>query len=144
MNNSVLITIIVALIVGAGAFYGGMKYQQSKRAATFTRQFGTGQGQNGAGNQQNRFRAGGGQVFGDIISKDDKSITVKLADGSSKIVLFSDTTAINRASQGTKDDLKEGEKVVVFGNANSDGSVTAQNIQLNPTFRGTGGTTPTQ
>jgi len=135
MSKNILITIIVALIVGAGTFYGGMKYQQSKRAAVFSRQFGQIQGQNGGSNQQNRSRAGNGQVFGDIIAKDDKSITVKLADGSTKIVLFSDTTAINKASEGSKDDLKEGERVAVFGTANSDDSVTAQNIQLNPPMR---------
>jgi len=58
-----------------------------------------------------------------------------LQDGSSRIVIVSETTQINKAEQATKTDLKIGEKVAVFGQENSDGSVTAQNIQLNPTFR---------
>jgi len=75
-------------------------------------------------------------VNGEIISSDDKSITVKLTDGGSKIVILSDNTEINQAANATKDDLKAGEKVAVFGQENSDGSVTAQSIQLNPVLRG--------
>ncbi len=80
----------------------------------------------------------GRPISGEILSSDDKSITVKLQDGSSKIVLLSDKTQINKATSVTKLDLKSGEKVAVFGSENSDGSVTAQNIQLNPQFRGVG------
>ncbi len=78
---------------------------------------------------------GGGQVLGEITSVDDKSITVKNQDGSSKIVILSDKTEINKASEAAKTDLKIGEKVSAFGTTNSDGSVTAQNIQLNPITR---------
>lgn len=85
---------------------------------------------------QMRERTGFRPVVGEIISKDDKSVTVKLQDGGSKIVLFSDGTSINKVSEGSKDDLKTGEQVGIFGTENSDGSVTAQNIQLNPIARG--------
>lgn len=132
-NNLVVITIIV-IFVGAGAFFAGTKYQQNKQAAFFRQggqQARTGQGQL-QGNRQG-FRP----VNGEIIASDDKSITVKLTDGSSKIVLISDKTAINKASTASKEDLKTGEKVAVFGTENTDGSVTAQNIQLNPVFRET-------
>lgn len=115
------LVIVAVLVVGGGAFYGGMKYQQSKSPA-LTRQF--------KGN-----RPGFIPVAGEIITSDDKSITVKLNDGSSKIVFFSDKTQINKASSATKDELKVGEKVAIFGMTNSDGSVTAQNIQLNPLMR---------
>jgi len=129
MKNSIIIAILVAIIVGGGAFFGGMKYQQSKQPA-FTRQSGMQGVRTGAN------RAGFRPVNGEIISSDDKSITVKLQDGSSKIVLISDKTEINKAAEATKDDLKTGEKVAVFGQENSDGSVTAQNIQINSVFRG--------
>lgn len=132
-NNSVLIMVAVAVLVGAGAFFGGMKYQQSKRQ-NLARQFGQGQGVRAGQAQGNR--QGFRPVNGEIISSDDKSITVKLQDGSSKIVLFSDKTTINKAAEATKDDLKSGEKVMVVGTENSDGSVTAQSIQLNPILRG--------
>ena len=74
-------------------------------------------------------------VNGEIISTDDKGVTVKLTDGSSKIVMISDTTSINNVTTATKKDLKVGEKVMVVGQTNSDGSVSAQNIQINPIVR---------
>ena len=139
-NKSILITLLIALIVGAGAFYAGMKYQQSKRS-TFMQQIGVNGGragfrsQNGNGNNLPAGRQDFQPVNGEIISSDDKSITVELQDGSSKIVLLSDSTSINKAESGSKEDLKSGEKVFVIGTKNSDGSVSASSIQLNPPNR---------
>ena len=129
MKNNIIVIVIIVILIGAGGFFAGMKYQQSKnpRLANFQ----------GARNGQFQQRGQGFRpVNGEILSKDEKSITVKLQDGSSKIVFFSETTSINKATEGTKDDLKEGEKVMVVGQENSDGSITAQNIQLNPQFQG--------
>jgi hypothetical protein len=128
--------IIIAVLFGGGGFFAGAKYQQTKRGSFF--------GPAGMGNTNgNRISEGqnmpagfrGGATSGEIISSDEKSITVKLTDGSSKIIFWDDKTQINKASEGTKDDLKVGEKLTVFGTDNSDGSVTAQNIQLNPILR---------
>lgn len=137
-NNNWLITVVVAIIIGAVAFYGGMQYQKTQRG-----QFGSfANGQAGFGRQgsmMGRFGANGTRpVTGDILSVDSNSMTVKLSDGSSKIVLLSQNTSINKAAKGSVSDLKAGERVAAFGTANSDGSITAQNIQLNPTVR-TGG-----
>lgn len=139
MKNQAIITVLFLIIVGGGAFFAGMKYQQSKRPS-FTRQFGNVQGMRGGQGNRQGFRP----VNGEIIGSDDKSITVKLQDGSSKIVLLSDKTEINKAATAAKEDLKTGEQVAVFGTENSDGSVTAQNIQLNPQFRENPTPTPAQ
>jgi hypothetical protein len=133
-SKSILITLAVALVVGAGSFFGGMKYQQFRRPSQFGqfRQL----GQSGRGNANlPAGRQGFRPVAGEIISADDKSITVKMTDGSNKIVIFSDSTEINKAGTADKSELKVGETVSVFGTSNSDGSITAQNIQLNPAFR---------
>lgn len=127
MKKNYIVLVIVALAAGGIGFFGGMKYQESRRIS-FAGRFG-----NGMGMQGNRM--GFRPVNGEIIASDDKTITVKLSDGSSKIVILSESTIINKADQATKEDLKTGEKAVVFGTENSDGSVTAQNIQLNPQFR---------
>jgi hypothetical protein len=133
IHKTIAIFVLVSLVMLGAGFITGTKYQNRKQLKMFQ---GTRlengnipDGQKGRMGNQNGFKGG---TSGEIISKDDKSITVKMQDGSSKIILFTDSTQINIASQGTKDNLKIGEKVSVFGAANTDGSVTATNIQLNP------------
>jgi hypothetical protein len=139
MKNNPLIIAAATLVIGATAgFFGGMKYQQSKtpaRGQFFAGQFGGTGGRGGQPGTNGGNRAGNRPVAGDIISADDKSITVKLQDGSTKIVLVTDSTVINKADKAAKTDLKTGQTVAVFGQTNPDGSVTAQNIQLNPEIR---------
>lgn len=134
MKNNILVTGVVVILVGALGFFGGMKYQQSKGAGNSGRQLAGGRpgGQNGQG----RTGGNGRPVIGEILNQDDKSITVKLNDGSSKIVLLTDKTAINKATEATKTDLVTGARVLASGTDNADGSMTAVNIQLNPTFGG--------
>lgn len=137
MKNNLIIAAVFALIIGGAAgFFGGIQYQKSQRFQAF--QFnGQATQSNGSGN----FRAGQGArngfvpVTGEIIDSDDKSITVKLEDGSSKIVLLSKETSISKSNSVSTSELKKGERVAAFGTQNSDGSITAQNIQLNPMSR---------
>lgn len=132
-----IITVVVALAAGAAAFFGGMQYQKMQRPNFGDRQFMTG-GPNGQIGQGRGNLQGARPVSGEVISQDDDSVTVKMQDGSSKIVILSGQTIINKASEGTKSDLKTGERVVAFGTENSDGSITAQNISVggNMMFRG--------
>lgn len=125
LKNNTLITIIVAVMFAGLGFYAGQKYQQNKTQTTLGGR--TFQGSNHATtNGTNR------PVSGNIISADSSSITVKMADGSSKIVLFSDKTVIGKMATGSAGDLKTGERISAFGTTNTDGSITAQNIQINP------------
>ncbi len=130
--NSKILMIVIAIVIGVGAFFGGMQYQKNKQPAGFSGR--NGQGGFGRGNTQ-----GQRPVSGDIISQDNDSVTVKLQDGSSKIVILSDKTVINKATEGSKSDLKTGERITAFGTANSDGSITAQNVSIGTMFRGTQG-----
>ena len=135
MKNNYLTTIILVTIFAIAGFYGGMKYQQSK-VNSLSGQFSNRQrtvrnGRVGGNGNRSGFRP----VAGEIISADGKSITVKLQDDSSKIVLINDKTVINKVQTVNKSELKVGEKVSVFGSENTDGSVTAQNVQLNPILR---------
>lgn len=131
--KKILPIIIALIIIGGGAFYGGMKYTGSRSPAG---QFSRGDLSNaggrvlfgGPGGQ----RGGAGFVAGEILSKDDKSITIKLPDGGSKIVFFSDSTEIAKSVNGSISDLEVGKTVTANGTANSDGSITAQSIQLGP------------
>lgn len=152
-QNEYLKIVVIAVIVGVLAFGAGMKWQQKKTLALLPGNFaanGTFGGRTGGmmGGAQGRTGTGRGgfrPVYGEIISADDKSITVKLADGSSKIILLSGSTTINKADTAAATDLVTGKQVAVFGSENSDGSVTATSIQLDPVQMGMmlrGGATP--
>lgn len=155
MNKLIAIVIATAVVVGGGAFFGGMKYAESKNPRSRVSQADSQNLQNlsleerqqrlqelgvnagGAGfrgGQGGSGQRGGGNGFtaGEIISKDDKSVTIKLQDGGSKIVFLSDSTEITKSAEGTLSDLEVGENISVNGATNSDGSVTAQTIQLRP------------
>lgn len=136
-----IIFVIVALLVGAAGFYGGMTFSGRSLQAN-TLQGGNFSGQNTAVRQQRLQQMGmtgqvgraqaGGMVNGEILSADDKSITVKLRDGGSKIVFFSASTEIGKFVTAAVTDLVSGKTVSVNGTANADGSVTAKTIQIRP------------
>lgn len=146
MSKKIIAIILGVIIIGGGSFFAGMKYGQSKSSSTTKgmgndfanlspeeRQARFGQfAGTGSDTVQRGARADGGFVNGEILSKDDKSITVKLNDGGSKIVLFSTSTQIMKSASGSSDDLKVGDNVTASGTSNSDGSVSAKSIQLRP------------
>lgn len=132
MKNNVWIAIGVVVVVGGLAFFGGMKYQES-RGVSGVGGFGARNGgPRGSSGQFGRGGAGGGRVVGEVISTDGKTMTVKLTDGSSKLVLLSEKSTVSKESTGSKEDLVMGTKVGVFGTENADGSVTATAVQINP------------
>ena len=132
MKKIIPLFIILLIIVGGGSFYGGMRYQQSK---TPSRQA----FQNLSPEQRQQFlqgRTGSGVganfLSGEVITKDEQSLTLKMPDGSSKIVFFSDSTEISKTTEGSIDDIEIGKEIMVSGEQNSDGSYTAKTIQLSP------------
>ncbi len=129
-NKIIIIAVVVVLVIGAGAFYGGMRYQQSQTPQRGNFSMGNipvGQRPGAAGN----FRGtSGGLASGEIIAKDDKSITLKLGDGGSKIVFYSASTQLQEMASTTPDSLVIGKQVAASGTANSDGSLVAKSIQL--------------
>lgn len=127
--------IIIAIVIAGGAFYGGMVYGKSQSAGT---PGGNAQNFRGQGQFANRVgrtgnNSGAGFANGQIISKDDKSITLQLNNnGGSKIIFYSPSTEVGKFVTSTPSDLTIGQNVVVTGQTNQDGSVTAQSIQIRP------------
>ncbi|MCX8032088.1 MAG: DUF5666 domain-containing protein [Thermoleophilia bacterium] len=129
----------VIVVVGVGAFFAG-RASVSQVASTGTNlglargqlpsnQGGTLPGQLGGVNgSPNGPR--GSLVSGTILSVDDTGITVKTADGGSKIVLVTSSTTLVKTEEATRDDLVAGQEVTIVGEANEDGSLTASRIQL--------------
>ena len=137
-----IIPIIIALIIiGGGVFYGGMKYGQGK--SNFSREAFQNlspeerqqlfQGNVGGSLQRGTGRETGSNFFGgEVITKDEQSLTVKMPDGGSKIIFFSDSTEISKTAEGSINDIEVGKQITVTGEQNSDGSYTAKTIQLSP------------
>ena len=124
MNKKIILAVLVAVVLGGAGFYSGMVYAK-------------GQGRGGAGTRTagTMFQMRGGAdgfTSGQIINKDTSSITIKMQDGSTKIVLVGTSTQISKTSVGAMSDLSSGTDVVVTGSTNSDGSITAQNVQTRP------------
>ena len=123
--------IIAAMLVGVISFYGGMKYGENKAGSA-------GGDQNSRASMGGARRAGGGRMqgnltAGDIVAKDEKSITLSMrGGGGSKIVFFSDATQVMKSVSGVLSDLAIGQQVMTMGVANSDGSITAQSIRIGP------------
>ncbi len=136
MNKTIGVLSVCILVAGIGGFFGGMQYQKSKSPMQFGNMMNSGatgmtqQGRMGQGGTMGRFAGGAGFTSGEILSKDESSMTVKLMDGGSKIVLFSASTTVMKATEVSKDELTVGEQVTVTGAANTDGTVSAQSIQV--------------
>ncbi len=138
-TNIIFAVILTLLVAGAGGFYGGMKYQQTKApqtigfmangAAVGGRMFRTFNGEAGAGGAGVRANFATGQ----ILSSDGKIVTVKTQDGGSKIVFLTDATQIQKMDKATTSDLANEKYVTITGTSNSDGSLTAATIQLRDT-----------
>ena len=149
-KNLIFILVAAIVIVGAGAFYGGMKYSQTKQSqnglnrngngANFQRmgQVGMqgGPGITGGAMARNR---GGNFINGEIIKKDDKTITVKLPDGGSKIIYVTEKTSYGKFVEGSEKDLEVGKTIMVNGTSNQDGSLLAQTVQMRPAMPPTAG-----
>lgn len=130
MKKNILIVVVIVIISGV-SFYGGMKYSQSQTTNQIqNRQFGT--GNFNAGQRGTARNGASGFSSGEIISKDDKSMTIKLKDGGSKIIFFSSSTPIIKDTEGSINDLNIGEQITANGTANQDGSISAQSIQIRP------------
>jgi len=136
--NKKIVLIVIGIIVLVGVFYGGMTYGKSQTSASpiggQTATFGGGaRGTRGAGGF-------GGATIGQIISKDANSITVSLtsggpaspSQGGSKIIFLDSNTPITKQASGTMVDLTVGTQVSITGTANTDGSITAQSVQIRP------------
>jgi len=138
-NKKIVLFVVIGLVIAGLSFLGGIEYSNSKNPAS---QFAD-RGQNNGFNQNGATRTGGagmrggvnggGLVAGEVLSMDDKSITVKLTNGGSKIIFFSPVTKVEKTVDGATSDVSVGKQVMVTGTPNTDGSINATSIQLRPT-----------
>jgi hypothetical protein len=141
-----LVAVVVLVGVGGGAFYYGTKvgenrvlqnpqllFQQlgaGQQGGTFQRQF-QGQFPGASGTPQAGQRgtlAQGGGLTGTIEQIEGNTVVITTDAGSVR-VQTSDTTLIEKTMSVGVGDLTVGERVIVSGSQNDDGSYTARSIQ---------------
>jgi hypothetical protein len=120
---------VIWLAVAIIAFAGGMYYGKTTASSSLAGRAGS-FASSTRGGFGGRGGNGGGFVTGQIVSKDAQSLTVRLPNGNSEIVFYSSSTSVIKPSPASVSDLTAGTNVVIGGTQNSDGSVTAQTIQV--------------
>ena len=131
---------VVAILI---AFYAGTAYSKSKSVKTPQDRNQAGFGMPNSQFGQKGMRAGGGNVFGQIIAKDANSITVEIkapngqngattanTGTGSRIIFYTEKTTVSKTTDGTIADLTVGKNITVQGTANPDGSVNAMSFQI--------------
>ena len=138
MDKKCITTIVVvALLVGAVSFYGGMKFAGGKKTADFQPGNFSGRGMM-QGEQKNSRQIGnqqarnGGLVRGEVLSQTQDQITVKTNGGGSKIILIPGSMDIMTSVKASSTDITVGANVMISGTTNNDGSITAQSLQIIP------------
>ncbi|MBP9702842.1 hypothetical protein KBD69_04085 [Candidatus Woesebacteria bacterium] len=141
-NSKLTLGLVIVFAVTIG-FFGGVYYQK-KQGENYSRMQ-----RSDRSNASMRGREAGmgvksnpgsvmmgGAVNGEISAKDDNGITIKLTDGSSKFILVNSETKYTLSSGTDSTKAVIGEKIAVFGENNSDGTMTAKSIEFNPMMRG--------
>lgn len=141
MNKKwLIVAAVVVVAVGAGSFWAGMSFGQSRanqaRERLFQERFG-GQGgefpgpfrtpQPGQGGAE-RFAGG---ILGTIEAVEGNALVVTTQEGAIR-VRITDTTLVEKYTTVAIGDLETGERVAVSGTRNEDGSYTARSIQVLP------------
>ncbi len=130
-RNQIIGAVVGAVIIAGMGFYAGSAYAKGSSGGRNAFAAGATGGQF-VGRTGGARGGMGGFTAGTILSTDATSITIKMPDGSTKIVLVSGSTQVMKAVAGTLADLTTGQNVVVTGSVNSDGSLTASSVQLRP------------
>jgi Cu/Ag efflux protein CusF len=137
INTIIVVAVILIVVAAAGGFFAGLMYQKNQTSSltavergNFAARFGEQASQ--AGQNAQAFRP----VRGQVLSLSSNSMTVKMSDGSTKIVVLSASTTFAQSTKAALADVKTGDTVNVVGTANSDGSVTATDVQINPPMPG--------
>lgn len=142
-NKKIVAAVVAVVLVGAG-FGGGYTFAKTQSPARGDFANANFQGGQFVARGAGTMRTGGNFIAGEILSKDTSGVTIKMQDGSTKIILIGSSAQINKNAAGTMDDLTAGTNVSITGTTNSDGSVTAQAVQIRPVGFGVGSTTPRQ
>jgi len=132
MNRKILpgLVGVLLLLVAAGAFYGGMRFQGMRSSGTRANFFANRGGADGA-NFSGGGGGGGGRrgSMGQIKSIEGNVIIVSTQQERLQVTV-TDATKYQRLVDGKLDDLQVGANIIVRGESDANGVVNAVSIQL--------------
>jgi hypothetical protein len=121
-----IVWLVIAIVALGGGFFWGKASGAASHTAGFAGAYSSSTRRTAGG------AAGGGLVTGAIAVIDSSSITLQLANGNSEVVFYSTSTPVSEPTTVSVNTLKVGTTIMVGGTSNSDGSLTAQTIQVRP------------
>ncbi|RPI27831.1 MAG: hypothetical protein EHM70_17380 [Chloroflexota bacterium] len=131
--------VVIAVTLAMGSFWGGMAYQSNQAAQIQSNFFSARGGQPPdnfpADGSQFQGRGPSGEILagrgttGEVKSVDGDTLTLSTAQDVVTIHL-SDSIEIEKTVSGTIDDLKPGTNIMVVGEQEDDGSITASQVQI--------------
>lgn len=116
-DKKILVVAGLLLIIAGIFFYAGAKYEKHKLSAL------------GLLVDKSEVKKDGISLRGFLTEKDDESVTIKLIDGTSKIIPFSAATTFGANENGQLEDLLIGQLLVIAGKNSPDGTFVAENIR---------------
>jgi hypothetical protein len=119
-----IVWLVIAIVALGGGYFWGKASGAAARTAGFAGIYSSSTRRLAGG------AAGGGLVAGTIATMDSSTITLQLANGNSEVVFYSSSTPVSEPTIVSASALKVGTTVMVAGTSNSDGSLTAQTIQV--------------
>ena len=156
MRKAIMIigAVILAVAIAAGSFYGGIAYQRSQASAIRNNFLsgrgldangafpgGPGGGSDTAAGLPNGPAGGFGGPTGQIKSIDGNTIVLSMGQGKVKVTL-SDTTTIKKTGAGASSDLQPGQQVMVTGQRDANGNLSATQVLILGEAQTGSGTTP--
>lgn len=143
MKKAWIAVVVVALVVGAGAFWAGTAYGESRAQSAVEDQmrerFAGRGGQGQGGGMPFMQRQGGamqpsGGVRGTIEAIEGETVIVNSDEGIVR-VMTTESTLIEQLMVVGVDDLEIGKMVIVMGSRNDDGTLSARSIQAVRAFQ---------
>jgi hypothetical protein len=120
---------LALLVVAAGAGFEYGKTYQGNQASQIRSQFLRSRGINPNGSGGAQGAGFGGGTFGQLKSVNGNTLTVTTQNGDVTVDLTA-TTQIEKTTAGTPADLQAGQQLVIRGQRDSSGTVTAQSVQI--------------
>ena len=122
--------VLLAVMLSAGSFYGGMAYQRNQAnqiRANFLRSRGIDPNSPNNGGQRQGFFGGG--TVGQVQSLQGNVLTISTPQNTTTVNL-SDSTRIEKAAPAVASDLQQGERVMVTGQRDAKGNITASQVLI--------------